>query len=463
MSRNAEFLRQSAVIAVDEVHRGKLDKAMRNYRVAVNRMVDQQFTDWEALRQQAAAVKDHVLGHWPEMLEQFEQKITERGAIVLWAEDAEEAREHIKRIMSRHEARLVVKSKSMVTEEIELNELLESSGIQVIESDLGELIVQLCGEKPYHIVTPAMHKSKEEISVLFQQKLGTPPTDDAAELTMAARAHLRQVYVTADVGITGANFLLADEGAIAVTENEGNARLTMGCPKVHVVVAGMEKMLPRMADLALFWPILASSGTGQQLTSYNSIVRGPRQANESDGPETMYVILLDNGRSHMYSDPRASEALRCIRCGACLNACPVFKTVGGHTYKTTYQGPIGSVITPHLRNMKDWQHLSHASTLCGACTSVCPVAIDLHGLLLENRRQATQEQADDAFWRFAMRGWSFGMRCRWRMEWGRRLYRWLGWLMPIPQAIRRSVPRLPAKSFAEQWRSKEKSSSGDTP
>ncbi len=264
-------------------------------------------------------------------------------------------------------------------------------GIESIETDLGEYIQQLDGEAPYHIVTPAMHKSKEDVARLFAEKLGTPSHLSPEALTLVARNILREKYVQAEVGVTGANFIISDIGGVAVTENEGNARLSCAFPKTHIVVVGIEKVIPSLTDLALFWPLLSTFGTGQQVTSYNSIICGPRQPGETDGPEEMYVILLDNGRTNILKNPVQRESLYCIRCGACLNACPVYKNIGGHTYGATYSGPIGSVITPHLQGMADFKHLSFASSLCGNCTEVCAVKINLHELLLDNRAASVEE------------------------------------------------------------------------
>jgi len=243
-----------------------------------------------------------------------------------------------------------------------------------VESDLGEYIVQLREEAPYHLVFPAMHLSRHEISDLFQEKLHTPPTDSPEELTMIARRALRLKYLEADIGISGANFGIAETGMISITENEGNARLTTALPKVHVALMGIEKVIPKLADLALFLPMLATAGTGQQITCYNSLIGGPRQPDETDGPEEFHLILLDNQRTQLLADAEQRDALHCIRCGACLNVCPIYRNVGGHTYATTYQGPIGSVITPHLRGLMDWKHLSYASSLCGACTEHCELS-----------------------------------------------------------------------------------------
>jgi L-lactate dehydrogenase complex protein LldF len=265
-----------------------------------------------------------------------------------------------------------------------------------VESDLGEYIVQLRHEAPYHIVFPAMQLTRHEISDLFARELGSAPTESPEELTMIARRALRKKYITADVGITGANFAIAETGMVAITENEGNARLTAALPRVMISLLGLEKVLPRLGDLALFLPMLATAGAGQPLTCYNSMYGGPRQPGEPDGPEEYHVVLLDNRRTELLADPEQRDALHCIRCGACLNVCPIYRNVGGHSYGTTYSGPIGSVITPHLRGLAQWNHLSSASSLCGACTETCPVKINLHHHLLQNRRNAATAKPDPA-------------------------------------------------------------------
>jgi len=453
MSEMSEFLSHAAIKAQDDEHRFKIAKAIATYDYAVTATKANQFVDWQAARHLAAEVKNYTLENLADLLVHFEQAFTARGGKVFWAATANEAAEYVLALAQRRRAKKVVKSKSMTTEEIQLNEKLEAAGVEVRESDLGELIVQLAGEKPYHIVTPAMHKSKAEISRLFQEKLNAPPTESAEELTMVARHHLRQDYVTADIGITGANFLIADCGAVVMTENEGNGRLTMACPPVHVAIAGFEKVIPRLADLSLFLPLLATSGTGQEITCYNSIVFGSRRNWEDDGPEEMHVILLDNGRSQLYSRADLRQALRCIRCGACLNVCPVYRVIGGHTYNVTYQGPIGAVITPHYNGLSPYQHLSFASSLCGACSDVCPVRIDLHHLLLENRAEAVRQTRQNFLWRTGMRTYAWMMGRRWRLQMMRRLAK-LGqpFLLVLSTSRRQRVPKLAAKTFAELWR-----------
>ncbi|MBV9877482.1 MAG: iron-sulfur cluster-binding protein [Verrucomicrobia bacterium] len=390
-SAASQFNNDATRMVANLGHRQMVQQSLSGYQKTRSSNADR-FQDWESARSRAAATKDEAIRHLDRYLEQFEEKLVARGAKVVWANDATEARTYILDLAQAKQARAIVKSKTMVSEEIHLNEALEKAGFQVVESDLGEFIVQLRQEPPYHIVFPAMHLTRGQISDLFQQKLGAEATTDPEALTMTARKALRQAYIAADMGITGANFAVAETGMISITENEGNARLTSALPKIHVVLLGIEKILPRLADLPLFLPMLATAGTGQQLTCYNSMVGGPRGADEIDGPEEMHVVLLDNGRTRLLADAEQRDSLRCIRCGACLNVCPIFRNVGGHAYGTTYQGPIGSVITPHLRGLQSWQHLSQASSLCGACTETCPVKIDLHHHLLQNRRNAVAEK-----------------------------------------------------------------------
>ena len=384
------FLEKSSVKAADLEHRRKIRFNIGKYNDAVPKG-KAQFEQLELAREKAKNIKWRAIEHLDKYLEDFEKNFTERGGKVIWAEDATQAIEEILEICRQKNCRTLVKSKSMATEEIHLNSALEAAGITSVETDLGEYIQQLDGEAPYHIVTPAMHKSKEDVAKLFAEKLGTDPSLTPEQLTQVARNILRKKYVEAEVGVTGANFIISDIGGIAITENEGNARLSCAFPKTHIVIAGIEKVIPSMNDLALFWPLLSTFGTGQQVTVYNTIVSGPRQPNETDGPTEMYVILLDNGRTQILKSRQQRESLYCIRCGACLNACPVYKNIGGHSYGATYSGPIGSVITPNLSGLGDYKHLSYASSLCGNCTEVCAVKINLHELLLDNRQTAVKE------------------------------------------------------------------------
>lgn len=385
-----EFLQSAARITRDLRHRRLIQTALGKYEVQRDKR-KAAFQSWESARQLAAETKWEAINHLDQHLDEFARKLEARGARVHWASTAEQAREIILRIIADRQARSIIKSKAMTAEEIHLNEALEQAGFEVVESDLGEFIVQLRKEAPYHIVFPAMHLTRDEISDLFQRELGSAPTDNPEELTSIARRALRKKYITADVGITGANFAIAETGMISITENEGNARLTSALPKTMISLVGIEKVLPRMADLALFLPMLATAGAGQTITCYNSLYGGPRQPGEPDGPDEFHVVLLDNRRTQLLADAEQRDALHCIRCGACLNVCPIYRNIGGHTYGTTYSGPIGSVITPHLRGLQNWKHLSYASSLCGACTETCPVRINLHHHLLHNRRNATRQ------------------------------------------------------------------------
>jgi L-lactate dehydrogenase complex protein LldF len=398
------FIAKSTIKASDLEHRRKINFNISKYDAVVP-AGKLQFTDVMLARERAKNAKWRAIETLDQQLEDFERALIKRGGKVIWAETGDQALQEIGKICKEKNCKTLVKSKSMVTEEIHLNKFLEKQGIESVETDLGEYIQQLDGEAPYHIVTPAMHKSKEDVAKLFADKLGTPLNLTPEELTMVARKKLREKFVQAEVGVTGANFIVADIGGIAVTENEGNARLSCAFPKTHIVIVGIEKVIPSLTDLGLFWPLLATYGTGQKVTVYNTIVTGPKQPAETDGPEDMYVILLDNGRTNLLKNPKTREALYCIRCGACLNACPVYKNIGGHAYEATYSGPIGSIITPHLKYMDEYKHLSYASSLCGNCTEVCAVKINLHELLLENRYEAVDSGLAPITEKMAWKAW----------------------------------------------------------
>ena len=405
------FLSKSEIKAMDAEHKRKLSFNIGKYNEVVVKG-KKQFADLHFAREKAKNIKWKTIENLDKYLIQFEQNFTNNGGKVIWAQDAAEANQAVLEICKQHGASQVVKSKSMVTEEIHLNAFLEKHQIESVETDLGEYIQQLDGETPYHIVTPAMHKSKEDCARVFHEKLGTEPNLTPNEITLVARNNLRVKYTSAGVGVTGGNFLLADVGAVCVTENEGNGRLTTAFPKVHVAIVGIEKMIPSIDDLNLFWPLLATYGTGQNVTVYNSIFTGPKKAHEVDGPEAMYVILLDNGRTNLMKDPNVRESMYCIRCGSCLNACPVYKNIGGHTYGATYSGPIGSVITPHLKDFEEFKHLSYASTLCGNCTEVCPLKINIHGMLHYNRTLAVKKHDTDFSENTAWKMWKLAMTNR---------------------------------------------------
>ena len=381
------FLKDSEHIVFDLEHRKKINFNIGRYdeNVIIGKL---QFADLELARRRAANIKHKIINDLDKYLIEFEANFEKNGGKVIWAVNARDAVKEVLAILKKHKIATVVKSKSIITEELEINEALEKKKIEPIETDLGEYIVQLAGEKPYHILTPAMHKSKEDVAQLYHQHYGTPEDASPAEITAFTRNLLREKFTTAGAGITGANFLIADTGSICLTENEGNAFMCHSFPKVHIAIAGIEKLIPTLTDLNLFWPLLATMGTGQNITVYNHVISGPRKEGEIDGPDEMYVILIENRRSEVLREERLRRAMSCIRCGACLNACPVYKNIGGYTYNCVYFGPIGSVITPYLENMKDYKHLSFASSLCGRCTEVCPVKIPLHELLLVNRNEA---------------------------------------------------------------------------
>jgi L-lactate dehydrogenase complex protein LldF len=450
-----EFL----VAAEDKVfnvdHRRIINYNIGKYDAAVTRGLSR-IINLDNAKRKGHVVKWKVMENLDKFLPEFEANFQKRGGKVIWANDAEEANREILNILKKAGAKTVVKSKSMVTEEIHLNEFLKENQIESLETDLGEYIVQLLGQKPYHIVTPAMHLSKEDIAKLFNERFGTPIDATPEQLTQKARELLRDKYVQADAGITGANFLIADTGSIAISENEGNARLSTSFPKIHIAVVGIEKIIPSFADLDLFWPMLATHGTGQNLTVYNTILSGPRQTNETDGPEEMYVILLDNGRTNLLAQKDQRQGLYCIRCGACLNACPVYKNIGGHTYNTEYSGPIGSIITPHMRGMEDFKHLSYASSLCGKCTEVCPVKIDIHKMLLLNRRDAVREElvTKKEQWGWAI--WKKGMLNRKLMDYfgGKVKNFLLKTFFKRTWGHLREMPKVAEKSFAKQWQEK---------
>lgn len=465
MSLPAQQFKHDAIrLTHDLRHRLLIQTALKKYEVARDAKKSR-YKDWQAARQTAAEIKWDAINHLDKYLEEFVDKLEARGTRVHWASTGEQARQIILGIIREKKARSIIKSKVMTGEEIHLNEALEKAWLAVVESDFGEYIVQLRHEAPYHFVFPAMHLVRGEISDLFQEELGSKPTDDPQELMTIARQVLRGKYITADVGISGANFAIAETGMISITENEGNARLTCALPKVHVALMGIEKVLPKLEDLALFLPMLATAGAGQAMTGYNSLYGGPRQPGESDGPEEFHLVLLDNKRTHLLADAEQRDALHCIRCGACLNVCPIYRNVGGHTYGTTYQGPIGSVITPHLRGLQNWKHLSYASSLCGACTEACPVKIDLHHHLLQSRRNAMAQRP--IWWeKFAFKCYAFLMNRPTLVALASRFGRVGQKFHPLVKGTRldparawtnsRELPLIAKQTFKEFWRSRKR-------
>src|SRR5882724_5506808 len=343
--------------------------------------------DWEDLRTQARSIKDHTLLNLEKYLDEFTANAEAAGAQIHWARDAAEANSIVCRLAQERKVRLIVKSKSMTTEEIHLNAALEAAGVEALETDLGEYIIQLAGETPSHIIAPAIHKTRHQIADLFVEKLGIAPTDDIPTLTITARRVLREKFGAADIGVSGVNFGVAETGTILILENEGNIRLTTSLPKTHIAVMGIEKVIPTFADLEVFLKLLPRSGTGQHLTAYQSLITGTKRSPGQEGPDELHIVLLDNGRSKMLAHRITRQSLACIRCGACLNACPVYQQIGGHAYGSVYPGPIGAVITPQLFGLAKAAQLPYASSLCGACREVCPVKIDIPELLLYLRAE----------------------------------------------------------------------------
>ena len=450
---------------------------------------------WEDSRDLAKEIKDHTLAHLDRYLLEFADNVERLGGHICWAADAAEANAYIVEVARRRGVRLAVKGKSMMTEEIGLNGALAAAGVEAVETDLGEYIVQLAGERPSHITAPAVHKTRGDIARLFTEKLSIACGDDPREITAHARRVLRERFAVADMGITGVNFAVAETGTIVLVENEGNIRMTTTLPRVHVAVMGIEKIIPRLRDLEVFLTLLPRAASGQKITSYVSLLTGVKRSDREEGPEELHVVILDNGRTEMLANPHLRESLNCLRCGACLNACPVYQKIGGHAYGWTYPGPIGAVLTPQLVGRREAADLPFASSLCGACRDVCPVKIDIPEMLLHLRREI-KEPARPAAPAVApavggngLRGqdaggggtpsavawgrewvslewlsfklWAFVVKSAARYERLARLARLAqkvpaGWVLRVAPpfsrwAAARELPALPARSFREQW------------
>lgn len=349
-----------------------------------------QFPAFEATRREASRLKSEALDHLDRHLERFLAEAEARGTSIHVASDAAQARRIAAGIAREEGVTLAVKSKSMVAEEVDLNGALEAAGVEVVETDLGEYIIQLAGEPPSHIIAPAIHKTREEVSELFEKKLGEPYTEEIPDLTRIARRRLREKFLSAQMGISGANFLCADTGSVVLVTNEGNGRMGTVLPRVHLVIAGIEKIVPRLEDVPVFLRLLPRSATGQRASSYLSVLTGPKRPGDAEGPEKLHILLVDNGRSGILAG-KYREILKCIRCGACINACPVFQSIGGHAYGWVYPGPVGSVLTPLLLGLPGSSLLPNASTLCGACEEVCPVEIPLAKMLVELRADEREQ------------------------------------------------------------------------
>lgn len=346
------------------------------------------FPQMEEMRDRARAIRIEVLSNLDQYLAQFADSVESRGGTVFFAADATEANDYIVRLAEAEKVNRIVKVKSMVTEELHLNGALQRAGMEVVETDLGEFIIQLAGETPSHIIAPVLHKNRYDVGELFAEELGVEYTHEPSALNDIARTHLRERFLTAEMGISGANFAVAEDGAVALVTNEGNGRICTSVPRIHVAVMGMERLVRNRADLAVMFEVLARSATGQKLSVYSNVVSGPRREGEPDGPDQFHVVIVDNGRSATLGSA-VSEILLCIRCGACLNSCPVYRHVGGHAYDSVYPGPIGKVLTPSLFGLEQWHDLPAASSLCGACEEACPVRIEIPKLLVELRQQST--------------------------------------------------------------------------
>jgi len=408
------FIQDSTVAVQNKTLQTRL-RVLTSFTVRRNHLFAE-LPDGEALRDRARQIKETTIGNLDVYLTQLEANVTRLGGIVHWARTGREAREIVLELARRNNVRRIVKAKSMVTEEIELNDALERAGIEAVETDLGEYIVQLAHEKPSHILAPAVHKSKGDISELFAEKLGVANLKEAEEMTVVARKRLREKFLTADMGITGANFGIAETGTIVLVENEGNIRLSTSLPRIHVALMGLEKLVPSLDDLAVFLKILARSASGQKMSSYVSFITGPRRDGECDGAEEFHLILLDNGRSRILADEEMRESLYCLRCGACLNVCPVYQKIGGHAYGSVYSGPIGSIITPAFAGLEKSKDLPFASTLCGACREICPVRIDIPRILLKLRSDWSEGKDNNGgpplLEKLAIKLWAFAMSHR---------------------------------------------------
>lgn len=418
---------------------------------------------WPDLRDRVRRIRLESLAGLDRLLATFAERVTEAGSRVHFAADAAEAREIVAGILGQAGAKRVVKGKSMLSEEIDLNAHLEAAGVEVTETDLGEWIAQLAGDTPSHIIAPVLHMTRQDVGRVFSEKLGVPYTDDPVELNALARESLRDVFLAADAGITGVNLAVADTGSIVVVTNEGNGRFSSTAPRVHIALMGMERIVPDWPSAAVVLESLARSATGQRLSVYTNVITGPRRPGDPDGPEELHVVIVDNSRSRVLAGETA-EILACIRCGACLNVCPVFRTVGGHGYGTVYSGPVGAVLAPSLDGIDARPDLPYASTLCGACQEVCPVGIQIPSMLLDLRRAAAEGGHLPTWIRRGVHAFASATATPGRWRTAKRLARLLtaplaraGWIRRLPGpgegwTRHRELRRPAARSFLERWR-----------
>jgi L-lactate dehydrogenase complex protein LldF len=396
--------------AHDSLTDAKIQRAMRNFNLAGARArAVAEVEDFEALRVASAAIRDLALANLDVWLERFEREATRRGTQVHWAETHADINRIVLEIAARAGVKKVIKSKSMVSEESHLNVALEGAGIEVVETDLGEYIIQMSGETPSHIIAPAIHKTREDVADLFHEHHGTPRKTEISELTMEARQFLRSHFLSADMGISGSNFLIAETGSTFIVTNEGNGRMTTTLPRVHVAITGVEKVVPTLEDVSCLMRVLARSATGQSISNYISVNTGPRQEGDTDGPGENHVIIVDAGRTRLLGTDM-QEALRCIRCGACMNHCPVYQNIGGHAYGWVYPGPIGSVLTPNYIGLENAADLPNAATLCNQCGVVCPVRIPLPDLMRKLREKQVERGLRPWPERAGLRVWAWAAR-----------------------------------------------------
>jgi len=470
----------SAFVPLDQLRNTMADASLQTaIYAATGRLItkrkgsvgEETLPDYQALRDQAHGIKRHAIENLDFYLKQLETNVIAHGGHVVWCNSGTEVADFILSLAKQRGARLIVKSKSMTTEEIDLNERLEHHQLEAVETDLGEYILQLAHQRPYHIVAPALHMTRFDVADIFTRQLGVEREEVIENQTKIARRVLREKFLKADIGITGANFLVADSGAAVVVENEGNARLSSSAPRIHIVIAGIEKVIPRAQDLGVFLKLLGRSATGQALTVYTSFLSGPRRTGEVDGPDEFHLVLLDNGRTKLLADAQKRESLFCIRCGACLNHCPVYRKIGGHNYPWVYSGPIGAIITPQFHGVLKDPWLPYASSLCGACAEVCPVKIDIPRLLLDLRSDVVQARR----WKGSARVEQATFRAFAWIATHPRIYASLGawaallaprgdngWLRRLPFFMRvgalkkwvseRDLPVPARKSFRQYWR-----------
>lgn len=473
--KTSQFTSASAEAMKDPQLRRALDRVGSGFDVARRNAIEEvSWEAWEQWREEARQIKIHTLDHLDYYLELLHDNVTAAGGQVHFAADSAEANAIVSHLAQSRGVKVATKSKSMVSEELELNPVLESLGIDVYETDLGEYIIQLAGETPSHLVAPALHKTKEQVAELFAENLGVPYDEDIEVMAATARVALRDKFMEADLGISGANFVVAETGTLVIVTNEGNGRLCTSAPRIHIGITGMEKVIPSMQDLAIFLRLLPRSATGQRISSYVSMITGPRRGDDEDGPEEFHLVLVDNGRSQMLRDPKLREALYCIRCGACLNICPVYQRVGGHAYGWVYPGPIGAVVSPMLTGLKESRMLPQASSLCGACREACPIKINIPRMLLELRHRTAEspsssERAAPASERLFAKAFSLAMNSPGNLSFAAKVgrlaqkalpgtFKKSGWLrrVPFPMLSRwtraRDLPELPERSFRDLWK-----------